>query len=195
VTEALLSAFGIVFLAELGDKSMLFSLTMAARYRWWIVFAAVSGASVLLMGLAVAVGGVAGELLPERLVAVMAAALFIGFGLWTLRPSSASDEDELVQERGQPQSIVRTVAFLGSVFFLAELGDKTQVAALSLAGLQGAAALPIWLGAAAGMIAVNGLAVLAGTRIVRLVPERTVRIASGVLFIAFGVAALVLALR
>lgn len=189
--EALLSAFGVVFLAELGDKSMLLSLTAATRYRWWVVLAAVSAASAVLMALAVAVGGVAGELLPDRLVAAVAALLFIGFGLWTLL-GGEEDEDEALE--AAPRSNLRVFFALSAVFLLAEFGDKTQVATLSLAGLQSGSALLVWAGATGAMIAVNALAIGAGSRLHRYLPERLIRVSAGVLFLVFGVGTIALAL-
>ncbi len=187
--EALLSAFGIVFLAELGDKSMLFSLTAATRYRWWMVLIPVAVASALLMGLAVLVGGVAGELLPDQVVAVVAALLFIGFGIWILLAGDEDARDEDVTTSNH--SRMRVMVALGSFFFLAEFGDKTQVATLSLAGLQSDAAVFVWVGATVAMVAVNGLAILAGTRITRYVGRSLIRFAAGALFIGFGLAALI----
>jgi putative Ca2+/H+ antiporter (TMEM165/GDT1 family) len=188
--EALLSAFGIVFLAELGDKSMLFSLTAATRYRWWIVLLAVSVATALLMALAVLAGGIAGEVLPDRLVAVVAAALFIGFGVWTLLDD---DEDDETAEALAARSRTRIFFALTGVFFLAELGDKTQIATLSLAGLHSRAALLVWVGATAGMVAVNALAIVAGARLQRYLSPRFLRPLAAVLFLVVGALTLLFA--
>jgi putative Ca2+/H+ antiporter (TMEM165/GDT1 family) len=190
--ESALSAFGIVFLAELGDKTMLFSLTAATRYRWWVVLLPICLAIALLNGIAVAVGGVAGELLPEQVIAALAAALFIAFGVWTLR-SGGDDSDEETPAPTSQTTTLRVMLVLGAVFFLAELGDKTQIATLTLAGLPGSSVVMVWLGATLGMIAVNGLAVAAGVRLERLVPVNLVRIAAGIVFIGFGLAVLALA--
>lgn len=187
---ALLSAFGIVFLAELGDKTMLFALTAATRYRWWLVLAPIVVATALLTALAVVIGGVAGELLPERIVALVAAALFIGFGLWTLLDAEDDDEETPTAD---PRSPIRVMAVIGAVFFLAELGDKTQIATVSLAGLHAASAWLVWLGATAGMIGVNLIAIVAGARLHRLLPRRLIRLLAAVVFIGFGVVAGVLA--
>lgn len=188
--EALLSAFGIVFLAELGDKSMLFSLTAATRYRWWLVLVAVTVATAVLMALAVLAGGIAGELLPERLVAVIAAVLFIGFGAWTLL---GEDEDDEEVADIATRSDWRIMTALGAMYFIAELGDKTQLATLSLAGIQSSSAILIWAGATAGMVAVNALAIVAGARLTRFLSPRLLRPIAGVLFLAVGVLTLVLA--
>jgi Ca2+/H+ antiporter, TMEM165/GDT1 family len=188
--EALLTAYGIVFLAELGDKSMLFSLTAATRYRWWMVLIAVSAATAVLMALAVIVGGVAGELLPDRAVAIVAALLFIGFGIWTL----LGDEDDADEDLPQAQrSAVRAMVALAALFFVLEFGDKTQVATLSLASLRSGEAVFVWLGATAGMVTVNALAIAVGSRLNRYLPERVVQVASGALFIVIGLLTLAIA--
>jgi Ca2+/H+ antiporter, TMEM165/GDT1 family len=189
--EALLSAFGIVLLAELGDKSMLLSLTAATRFRWWVVLIPVVVATAVLMGLAVVVGGLAGEFLPERLIALVAAALFIGFGVWTLRSDDDDDEGDLSTTFRSP---VRVMLALGLLFFASEFGDKTQIATLSLAGLHSTALAPlVWLGATVGMVASNALGIFVGARLNRLLPVRVIRIAAGVAFIGFGVMAVTLA--
>lgn len=188
--EALFSAFGIVLLAELGDKSMLLSLTAATRYRWWVVLIPVAIATATLMGLAVVVGGVAGEFLPERLVVLVAAALFIGFGVWTLRDGDDDEEEDLSTSLRSP---VRIMLALGVLFFASEFGDKTQIATLSLAGLHSTSLAPlVWIGATGGMVASNALGIFVGARLNRLLPSRIIRIAVGVAFIGFGAVALIL---
>jgi Ca2+/H+ antiporter, TMEM165/GDT1 family len=190
LVEAFLSTFGLVFLAELGDKSMLFSLSAATRYRWWMVLLPIAVATALLNGLAVIAGGIAGDLLPEAVVAVAAGALFIAFGLWTLRGDDEDDEDVSTAYL----SPWRVMLALGLVFFLAEFGDKTQIATMALAGLHGGGAIvAVWLGATLGMVGTNALAVFAGRRLERYLPPRVVRLAAAGVFIAFGVLSLVLA--
>lgn len=188
--EAFLSTLGLVFIAEVGDKSMLFSLTAATRYRGWMVLASISVATALLALLAVLVGGAAAEFLPDQLVALAAGALFIGFGIWTL----LSDEDDEEVPASRRASGLRVMLFLGTVFFLAELGDKTQIATMALAGLHDGSGFAVWAGATLAMIAANGSAIAAGTQLERVLPRRVVRMAAAVVFIGFGLAALALAL-
>ena len=169
---------------------MLFALTAATRYRWWLVLIPIVIATAILSALAVVIGGVAGELLPDRVVALGAAALFIGFGVWTLLDADDDDEEAPTTD---PRSSLRVMAVIGSVFFLAELGDKTQIATMSLAGLQAASAWWVWLGATAGMVAANGIAIAAGNRLHRLLPRHIIRIVAAIVFIGFGLVAAVLA--
>ena len=92
----LLAVLGIVFVAELGDKSQLLALALAARHRAAIVLAGIAGAAATMLGIAVVVGAIAGQTLPQRPVQVVAGLLFVGFGIWTLRED---DEDEDVEMR------------------------------------------------------------------------------------------------
>ncbi|MDA0256920.1 MAG: TMEM165/GDT1 family protein, partial [Chloroflexi bacterium] len=92
---ALLSAFALVFLAELGDKSMLLVLAVATRVRAGVLLATIAVSAALLMAAAVLLGAVADELLPRRPIEVGAAFVFLAVGGWTLRASIADgDEDE-----------------------------------------------------------------------------------------------------
>lgn len=190
--EALTSAFGLIFLAELGDKSMLFSLTAATRYRWWAVLIPVTIATALLTGLAVVAGGVVAELLPERAVAVVAGVLFLVFGMWTLRADEDEEEDDLATAR---RGALRIMMALGAVFFLAEFGDKTQIATVALSGLHPGEGLAVWAGATGGMVATNALAIAAGARLERYLPPRVIRIVAATVFFVFGVLALLVAVR
>ena len=192
---AMLTAFGLIFLAELGDKSMLFSLAAATRLRWWVVLLPVAASTALLMALAVAVGGVAGEVLPDWLVALVAAVLFVGFGVWALLGDD--DDDEAGEAPVARGSVLRVMAALFAVFFVAEFGDKTQIATMSLAGLESASAVWVWAGATAGMLATNGLAIAAGARLSGWLEQRPearrwVRMAAGLVFVGFGILAAVL---
>lgn len=188
---ALLSAFGLVFVAELGDKSMLLAITLAARYRWWWVLAALTIQAAVLFAVAVLLGGAADALLPDRVIGVGSGLLFIGFGIWTLR---ADDEEEAVRAV-DGRSAVLVIAVLALALGLSELGDKTQLAALSLSGMNPAERLGVWTGATAGLVAADALAILAGQRLLRVVPRWVITRAAGALFIASGIGVIVLALR
>lgn len=189
---ALITAFGVVFLAELGDKSMLFSLTAATRYRWWVVLLPVVLATAALTALAVVLGSVLAGLLPERAVALLAAGLFVGFGVWMLLEGEEADEEAV--DAG-PRAPLQAMAMIGTVFFLAELGDKTQIATMSLAGLHEASPVLVWAGATAGLVATNALAIALGQRARHLLPQRVLHVLAAAVFIVTGVVAGILALR
>lgn len=201
MSAGFLIAFLLVALAELGDKTQLLVLAFAARYRPRTVILAVAVAIGALQLLAVALGSLVGALLPERLVAVAAGVLFIGFGIWTWR--GATDDDEA----SVPRRAVGAFAAVASGFFLAELGDKTQLMTVSIAAdpsaalrtlgavAPGVAAPPagapgtlfgVWLGSSLGMLVADGAALVIGAALGARLPERVIRRGAAVVFVAFG---------
>ena len=187
---ALLTALGLVFVAELGDKSMLLALVMGPRYGAGRVLTAIALETAIVMALAVLLGGAADLLLPERALALGSGLLFITFGWWTLR---GGDEGQEAVEAADGRSLPAVIAALAVVFFLSELGDKTQVATLSLSSLNPHARLGVWVGATAGMVAADAVAVGAGQSLMRVISRRALERAAGVLFVAFGVGAIAFA--
>ena len=182
-------AFGLIFVAELGDKSQLIALTFATRYPAWKVLVGISAATALMMGLSVAVGQLVAVNLPARATGLIAGLLFLVFAALTLRGSDHDHEEEAV-------SGVRfrwPILVVGLSFLLAELGDKTMLATMTLASQQ--AWFPTWLGATLGMISVNAIAVLIGSRLGSRIPERTLSIVAAVLFAVVGVALIIEALN
>ena len=176
--EALFTSFGLVFLAELGDKSMLLALAFATRYRPWPVLGGIAIAAFTMLGLSTLVGAALGAALPEQALAIGGGLLFVGFGIWTLRPED--DEDDIAEVKGSSVLLGVTGAFL-----IAEFGDKTMLATATLASTQ--PALPTWLGASVGMTVASGIAIVVGAVLGTRIPERATRIAAGVAFLAFGV--------
>ncbi len=130
--SAFMATFALVFVAEVGDKSMLMVMMLATRYRRWWVFIAVSAESAVVMALAVSVGAAAGTLLPERAMEIAAGLAFIGFGVWAWRYSAAEEE---IIGAGEARTAFAVISVLAVMLFLSELGDKTQIATLSLASM------------------------------------------------------------
>jgi Ca2+/H+ antiporter, TMEM165/GDT1 family len=182
--EALLLAFGVVFVAELGDKSQLMTLAFAARYRLVPVLVGIAAAGAVVMALSVLVGAALGDVLPTDAMTVLAGLAFLAFAAWTVR--EADDEEEAVTAPRRSGSAVLTV---GGAFLLAELGDKTMLATVTLAGTHGP--WGTWAGATLGMVAANLLAVAGGRALGSRLPARTVRLAAAALFALFGVVLLV----
>lgn len=185
--EAFLASFGLVFLAELGDKSMLLAIAFAARYRPWLVLGSIAIAAFVMLGLSTLLGAALGAALPERAVAVGGGLLFVGFGLWTLLDDD-DDDDEAEELRSGSVLLGVTLAFL-----IAEFGDKTMLATLTLAGTQ--PAVPTWLGAGLGMTAASGIAIVLATAAGARLPERVMRVVGAAAFLLFGVLLLVTGLR
>lgn len=177
--SAFLVAFGVIFVAELGDKSQLLALTFATRYRALPVLVAITLSTALIHLLSVLVGGAVGSALPRDAIAFVSGLAFVGFGIWTLRGDD--DDDDVERATVSGRSIVVSVA---TVFFLSEFGDKTMLASVTLAtdnGLVGT-----WLGATAGMVTADALAIWVGKSLGSRLPERGIRIASAVAFFVFG---------
>jgi putative Ca2+/H+ antiporter (TMEM165/GDT1 family) len=176
LTAAAIS-FGVIFLGEMGDKSQLMAMTFATRYRLRSVITGIVIATSLLFGLSVALGATVGNLLPREWLALAAALLFVGFGLWVLR---GGDDDDTVDVTTRRSGVLTVTGAI----LLAELGDKTMFIAIGL----GSQYNPwgVWLGATAGMIAADVLAVFAGAWIAKRVPERAVRYGSSALFLVLG---------
>lgn len=177
---SLLAALGLVFVAELGDKTQLVAMGLGARHRLGPVVAGVVAAYAATNLLSVVVGGVLGAALPTRAIGLVGGVLFLGFALWALR--SEEDDDEAEATAPPARSVVASVFV---AMFVAELGDKTQLATATLAA-QGSPVL-VWIGATVGIVASGLLGVLVGRLFGRSLPERATRIGSAVLFAVFGV--------
>ena len=145
--SALLASFSLIGLAEIGDKSQIVCMTLAARYRAWPVLFGAIAAFLLLNTLAVLFGAAVAAWLPESLVAGMVALLFAAFGIQALVSSTDEHPDSVTDRPGR--SVLLT-AFL--LIFVAEFGDKTQIAVAGLAS--NLAPVPVWFGAS---IALNGV--------------------------------------
>jgi len=185
VLQATLLSFAVIFVAELGDKSQLMAMTFAARYRFWTVLAAITAATAVVHLASVAIGVAVGVNLPTALINVLAGLAFVGFGLWTLRG------DELTEEEATKASRISRSAFfaVAGAFFLAELGDKTMLATITLATTEGW--FGTWVGSTIGMVAADALAIGVGALLGKNLPEKVVRIGAAVLFFAFGALLLV----
>ena len=184
LTAALL-AFAVIFIAELGDKSQLMALTFATRFPAVPVLIGIAAATALVQGLSVLIGGVLGAVIPTRVVTLIAALAFIAFGIWTLQGDTETDDEE----RRVAQPTHHVVLTVGSVFFLAELGDKTMLATATLATR--ANLFGTWLGSTLGMVAADALAIGLGHLLGSRLPDRTIRIAAAVSFFVLGAALLV----
>ncbi|HUM00553.1 MAG TPA: TMEM165/GDT1 family protein [Mycobacterium sp.] len=175
---ATLVSLGVVFVAELGDKSQLIALTYALRHRWWVVLSGVALAAFLVHGLSVTIGHFLGMTLPERPIAFAAAIAFCGFALWTWRERA---DDGTAPPAPEHRFVLLAVV---SSYVLAELGDKTMLATVALASDHNWAG--VWLGATLAMVLADGLAIAVGALMHRRLPERLLHGMASVLFLLFG---------
>jgi putative Ca2+/H+ antiporter (TMEM165/GDT1 family) len=183
--ESLLAALGLVFLAELGDKTQLVALGFGARYRLGPVLLGVFAAYAASNLLSVLVGSVLGAALPTRAIGIGGGILFLAFALWSLR-MGPEEEHELEEVKISERHVVLSVAV---AMFVAELGDKTMLATATLAA-QGNPVL-VWIGATIGICLSGAVGVLVGRSVGARLPEHAIRIGSSVLFALFGLVLLV----
>ncbi|APW44591.1 TMEM165/GDT1 family protein [Rhodoferax saidenbachensis] len=183
--EAFLTSTGIVALAEMGDKTQLLALILAARFRKpWPIVLGILVATLVNHALAGAVGAWITTVIGPDLLRWILAASFIAMAAWMLIPDKMDDEDTDAQPRW---GVFGTTVI---AFFLAEMGDKTQIATVMLAAKYNAY---LWVvaGTTLGMMLANAPVVWLGERMTRLVPIRIVHIVSALIFAGLGVAALV----
>ena len=178
----------IVFIAEMGDKTQLVAMAFATRFSPKLVLSAVFIATLLVHLLSVFLGETASTLLPVFWVQLLAGLSFIVFGLWTLRGDEISDEETQKKSRFGPFLTVATT------FFLAELGDKTMLATVSVA-TQYNAFVPVWLGSSLGMVVADGLAILVAGVLGKKLPERANKLGAAVVFFVSGAVTLWTAFR
>ena len=179
--DAFLIAFGIIFVAELGDKSQLMAMTFATRYRTTTILGAITAATALVHLVSVLVGVGVGTALPTDAISVIGGIAFLGFAAWTIRGDELDDDDVARSSRGGRSAFVT----VGVAFFLAELGDKTMLATITLATDHGI--VGTWLGSTLGMVAADALAIVAGRQLGARLPERVVRIGAAITFVVFGI--------
>jgi Ca2+/H+ antiporter, TMEM165/GDT1 family len=179
--RSLLAALGLVFVAELGDKTQLVALGMGARHRLAPVLAGVTLAYAASNLLSVVVGGLLGAALPSRALGIGGGVMFLLFAAWSLRATD-DDDPEGAETATRQGHIVLSVAV---AMFVAELGDKTMLATATLAS-QGNPVL-VWIGATVGITLSGAVGVLIGRATGTRLPERAIRIGSSVLFAVFGI--------
>lgn len=183
--EALLISTAVIFVAELGDKSQLMALAFATRHRVGPVLVGITLATALVHGVSVLIGATVGARLPTDAINVVAGLAFFAFAAWTWRGDALSEEEEARARRSGRS----TVAAVGGAFFLAELGDKTMLATITLASTGSGWA--VWLGSTVGMVAADALAIVVGRQLGVRLPERTLRIGATASFVVFGLVLLV----
>jgi putative Ca2+/H+ antiporter (TMEM165/GDT1 family) len=177
-----LSTFTLIALAEIGDKSQLVCMTLAARHRHWPVILGATTAFLVLNALAVLFGAGVAAWIPERVTAGLVAVLFGAFGIHALYKQDDSESEDVVERSGH--SIFLTTLLL---ILVAEFGDKTQIAVAGLAG--SLAPLPVWLGATAALVMVSVLGVWAGRTVLQRLPLLWLHRISGGVFLLFALLA------
>ena len=179
----LASTFALLFLAEMGDKSQLIAMTLAHRYRILPVLVGTFAAFALLNVLAVLLGESLSRVVPREVVLIAAGILVLIFGYRYWRNG---DEDETAVDINSQRNAWLTSFTL---IFIAELGDKTQLAMIALAAGSGAL-WSVFIGGTLALWMVSLIGMVVGRTLLRKIPTRWVHRAASVLFLAFGLLAL-----
>ncbi len=174
-----LTALLVIGLAELGDKTQLLTFSLATRYNVKSVISGVILATALLQFVAVVTGGIIYKLVPQLVIKVFAGFLFILFGVWFALTKEAEENVRITKYKNP-----LFVAFI--TFFLAEFGDKTQLATMTLA-TKYPNPYHVWLGATLGMGLVNITGALIGRRFRTVIPWQKLKWLTAAIFVAFGI--------
>ncbi|MEU3306861.1 TMEM165/GDT1 family protein [Nocardiopsis sp. NPDC055551] len=187
--SAFLAALGFstvaIFIAEMGDKTQLVAMSLASRHRVLTVILGITAATAVVHLGSVFIAEVLGATLPTDWLTLAAGLAFLFFGLWTLRGDEMTAKDE---ERAASRRIRSAFMTVALIFFVAELGDKTMLATITV-GTQHHW-LPVWIGSTVGMVAADGIAIAIGAVLGKKLPERAIRIGAAVLFFVAGAAML-----
>jgi putative Ca2+/H+ antiporter (TMEM165/GDT1 family) len=180
---AFLLSTAVIFVAELGDKSQLMAMTFAARYRARDVLIGIAAATAIVHLLSVGIGRLVGNQFADSqdTISIVAGIAFLLFAGWTLRGDELTDEEADKARRSQGAALLA----VGVAFFLAELGDKTMLATITLATKEGW--LGTWLGSTLGMVLADALAIGVGAVLGKHLPEKAIKIGAAAAFLVFGV--------
>jgi putative Ca2+/H+ antiporter (TMEM165/GDT1 family) len=172
------TAFLLVVLAEMGDKTQFVAMAFATKHNPYKVLFAIFLGTVANFAIVIVIGQLLTEVVPIDAISLAASISFIVFGLWTLRNEKAGDEKIKVSRFG----VVATVALS---FFVAEFGDKTQLATLSVA-VQYQNSVSVLIGATLAMLVADGIGIIVGVVLCRRIPQRKFKWLSAVIFVLFG---------
>ncbi|OGX10860.1 MAG: hypothetical protein A2351_07410 [Omnitrophica bacterium RIFOXYB12_FULL_50_7] len=175
---AFLASFIFVALAEMGDKTQLLAMAFATRYSAHKVLLAVFLATIVNHALAVLVGHFLTTVIPIDIISFVAALSFIVFGLWTIKGDKLDGEDKKESRFGP-------VATVAVAFFLAEMGDKTQLATISLA-VEYQSMISVLMGTTIGMVIADAFGIVIGVVMRKHIPEKTIKWVSAIIFVLFG---------
>ncbi len=180
--EAFLVSTGLVAIAEIGDKTMLLAIVLAARFRKpWPILAGILAATMANHALAATIGSIAGHSFNGPWLKWVLGLLFVGFGVWALIPDKFEDDEA-------PSAVRAGSVFLTTLiaFFLVEMGDKTQIATVALAA-KFQNILLVSAGTTLGMMLANAPAVWIGEAAATRLPLKYIRWAAAATFAGIGV--------
>ena len=178
--EALIASFGMVAIAEIGDKTQLLSFVLAARFRGqhWRIILGILIATIVNHALAATAGDWVAQHVGAQAMRWILGMVFLGFAAWALIPDTLDDNDTKAPKYG---ALATTVV----LFFLAEMGDKTQLATVALAAKYTDVVM-VTIGTTCGMMAANLPAVLVGEKLNERFPLSRMRFVAALLFALFA---------
>ncbi|AZZ36195.1 hypothetical protein CIK05_05105 [Bdellovibrio sp. qaytius] len=181
--EAIFNSTVLVFISEMGDKTQLLALVLAARYKKPVpIIGGIFIATLLNHALASYAGSFITPYISQDILRWILAATFIGFGLWMLIP----DKDEGLNTNDRYGAFLTTLI----AFFIAEMGDKTQLATVAL-GAKYNSVVAVTVGSTLGMMLANVPAVIFGKWFTNRIPMKWVHRVASILFIGFGLACII----
>jgi putative Ca2+/H+ antiporter (TMEM165/GDT1 family) len=181
----LIASFVLVAVAELGDKTQIAVITLSSRFKFLSVFLGAMLAFLLVTGIAVAFGDALTRFLPRFWIRIVAAAIFLIFGVYTV---FSKQDDTQVEKRETRNAVFSSF----SLITLMELGDKTQFAVIALSA-EYKLPLLVYLGVMIAFVLITAIGVTVGTALTRVVPLKHIRLGSGIVFIIFGIVFLAIA--
>ena len=174
------------FIAEMGDKTQLMLVAMTSKYKLKDIILGTGAAILVLNGLAVLAGGLVSEVIPTWLIRLIAAGAFLFFAATTLKGDD--DDEEEIKESGKGKIAALSVF---SAFFVAELGDKTQLTAITFGANEGMeAALLVWIACSVGLFAADIIGMMVGYLLKNKMPEGVLNTIAFCIFSIFGIVTL-----
>ncbi|MDD5130165.1 MAG: TMEM165/GDT1 family protein [Candidatus Omnitrophica bacterium] len=174
---AFIASFIFVVLAEMGDKTQLLAMAFATRYSAGKVLVAVFLATILNHAFAVVAGYFLTTVISMDVISFIAAFSFIIFGLWTIKGDKLKEDKK--------ESRFGPIVTVGVAFFLAEMGDKTQLATVSLA-IEYRNMVNVLMGTTLGMVIADAIGIVIGIVLRKHIPEKAIKWGSAVIFVLFG---------
>jgi len=178
-----IGALLFIFAAEMGDKTQILAMMFATKYKINKVLMGIFIGSFLNHGIAVLFGASLGNFIETWILQIVAGVAFIGFAFWTMCSQDDEDEDEVKSSK----SAIITVAM---AFFVGELGDKTQLTAITLS-VDAIYPFIVLLGTVSGMLVTSSIGIFVGSKVGDKIPELWIKLVSSAIFLTFGVIKLV----
>lgn len=173
------TSFIMVLLAEMGDKTQLLAMAFAAKYPWKKVLFGILAATILNHFIAIIAGIYLHFFIAKDIIEIITSIAFIIFGLWILKDDKLEDEAE--------KSHFNIFWTITIAFFLAEMGDKTQLATMALSAQIGTDMIYILSGTTLGMLVADGLGILLGATLHKYISDKTIKKFASLIFILFGI--------